>query len=138
VAQSEKTFTEIMRCYRLQPQAASHVYRSVLLCSKHRRGSGSSSNGTSNTSSPIPSDTEVKGRMNCIVVKFRKYPKPLFTMTVFVPCCYIWTSSGTNPHLHAELVLAVKWPECVPLMLKIGMHEGLAVFLLYTFMVFYF
>ncbi|KDR11553.1 Retinoblastoma-like protein 1, partial [Zootermopsis nevadensis] len=30
VAQSERTFTEVMRCYRLQPQAASHVYRSVL------------------------------------------------------------------------------------------------------------
>ncbi|XP_069675672.1 retinoblastoma-like protein 1 isoform X2 [Periplaneta americana] len=61
VSQSERTFTDIMRCYRLQPQAASHVYRSVLLCSKRRRGSGSSSNGTSNTSSPVPSDAEVKG-----------------------------------------------------------------------------
>ncbi|XP_067002390.2 retinoblastoma-like protein 1 [Anabrus simplex] len=60
VAQTEKTFTEIMRCYRLQPQAASHVYRSVLLSTKRRRGSGSSSNGTSNTSSPVPSDTENK------------------------------------------------------------------------------
>jgi retinoblastoma-like protein 1 len=64
VAQSEKTFTEIMRCYRLQPQAQSHVYRSVL-CSKHRQGSGSSSNGTSNTSSPIPSDTDIKGGIVC-------------------------------------------------------------------------
>jgi retinoblastoma-like protein 1 len=26
-----RTFTEIMRCYRMQPQSASHVYRSVLL-----------------------------------------------------------------------------------------------------------
>lgn len=25
------TFTEIMRCYRLQPQAESHIYRSVLI-----------------------------------------------------------------------------------------------------------
>ncbi|KAJ9576035.1 hypothetical protein L9F63_007135, partial [Diploptera punctata] len=33
-----KTFTEIMRCYRLQPQAESYVYRSVLLTSKRRRG----------------------------------------------------------------------------------------------------
>nr|XP_018896669.1 PREDICTED: retinoblastoma-like protein 1 isoform X1 [Bemisia tabaci] len=27
----ERTFTDIMRCYRYQPQATSHVYRSVLL-----------------------------------------------------------------------------------------------------------
>lgn len=60
VCQTEKTFTEIMRCYRLQPQAASHVYRSVLLCSKQRKGGGSS-NGTSTTSSPVPSETEYKG-----------------------------------------------------------------------------
>jgi hypothetical protein len=60
VAQSEKTFTEIMRCYRLQPQAQSHIYRSVL-CSKHRQGCGSSSNGTSTTSSPVPSDTDARG-----------------------------------------------------------------------------
>lgn len=31
VLRNEKTFTEIMRCYRLQPQADSHVYRSVLM-----------------------------------------------------------------------------------------------------------
>lgn len=29
----ERTFTEVMRCYRLQPQCMSHVYRSVLLSS---------------------------------------------------------------------------------------------------------
>lgn len=60
VGKIEKNFTEIMRCYRLQPQAQSHIYRSVL-CSKHRQGSGSSSNGTSNTSSPVPSDTDARG-----------------------------------------------------------------------------
>jgi hypothetical protein len=27
----KNTFTEIMRCYRLQPQAESHIYRSVLI-----------------------------------------------------------------------------------------------------------
>ncbi|XP_044737710.1 retinoblastoma-like protein 1 isoform X3 [Chrysoperla carnea] len=31
VAGTERTFTEVMRCYRLQPQASSYVYRSVLL-----------------------------------------------------------------------------------------------------------
>lgn len=27
----DKTFTEVMRCYRLQPQAKNHIYRQVLL-----------------------------------------------------------------------------------------------------------
>lgn len=31
VVGSERSFTEIMRCYRLQPQSASHVYRNVML-----------------------------------------------------------------------------------------------------------
>jgi hypothetical protein len=64
VAQSEKTFKEIMQYYRRQPQAQSHIYRSVL-CAKRRQGSGSSSNGTSNTSSPVPSDTDAKGEISC-------------------------------------------------------------------------
>ncbi|XP_046661308.1 retinoblastoma-like protein 1 isoform X1 [Homalodisca vitripennis] len=33
----DKPFTEVMKCYRLQPQSASHVYRSVLLASRHKR-----------------------------------------------------------------------------------------------------
>lgn len=33
----DKPFTEVMKCYRLQPQSASHVYRSVLLQSNHPR-----------------------------------------------------------------------------------------------------
>nr|CAD7568693.1 unnamed protein product [Timema californicum] len=43
VAVKEKTFTDIMRCYRHQPQAASHVYRSVLLRKKPSADSSSSS-----------------------------------------------------------------------------------------------
>jgi hypothetical protein len=35
---NEKSFTEIMRCYRLQPQSSSHVYRSVLLGENEERG----------------------------------------------------------------------------------------------------
>lgn len=31
VKMEKNSFTEIMRCYRLQPQAASHIYRSVLI-----------------------------------------------------------------------------------------------------------
>ncbi|XP_043502439.1 retinoblastoma-like protein 1 isoform X2 [Polistes fuscatus] len=32
VKMEKNSFTEIMRCYRLQPQAESHIYRSVLIC----------------------------------------------------------------------------------------------------------
>ena len=35
---TEKTFTDIMRCYRMQPQSASHVYRNVMLSSPEERG----------------------------------------------------------------------------------------------------
>lgn len=55
----DKSFQEIMKCYRLQPQAASHVYRSVLLSSKKRRNSGSSENSeNSGSNSPIPGEEE--------------------------------------------------------------------------------
>lgn len=40
-----------MKCYREQPQAASHIYRSVLLSSRNRRDSAGSENG-----SPSPSE----------------------------------------------------------------------------------
>ncbi|XP_063225923.1 retinoblastoma-like protein 1 isoform X1 [Bacillus rossius redtenbacheri] len=49
VSQVEKTFTDIMRCYRLQPQAASHVYRSVLLYPNKRLESGVSSDSSPST-----------------------------------------------------------------------------------------
>lgn len=55
-----------MRCYRLQPHASSHVYRSVLLCTRARRGSASSGsassvsggNNASAAPSPAPSEKE--------------------------------------------------------------------------------
>ncbi|XP_077982360.1 retinoblastoma-like protein 1 [Glandiceps talaboti] len=57
VTAQDRTFQEIMKCYRLQPQAASHVYRSVLLRSRRRHSSnssdGSAKNGTSRHGSPV-------------------------------------------------------------------------------------
>lgn len=35
-----------MKCYREQPQATSHIYRSVLLSSRNRRDSAGSENGS--------------------------------------------------------------------------------------------
>ncbi|XP_023215002.1 retinoblastoma-like protein 2, partial [Centruroides sculpturatus] len=62
VTREDKSFQEIMKCYRLQPQAASHVYRSVLMSSKKRRNSGSSDNSKngSGSNSPVPTEREEK------------------------------------------------------------------------------
>ena len=46
VTRNEISFTEIMKCYREQPQATSHIYRSVLLASRGRRDSADSDSGS--------------------------------------------------------------------------------------------
>lgn len=61
VTGKQQPFQEIMKCYRLQPQAQSHVYRSVLLNSRYRHTSGSSDGsraGASRTSSPVTGEKE--------------------------------------------------------------------------------
>ncbi|XP_041375450.1 retinoblastoma-like protein 1 isoform X2 [Gigantopelta aegis] len=55
------TFQNIMKCYRIQPQAVSHVYRSVLLNGRRRHTSGSSESSksaTSGSSSPVNTEKE--------------------------------------------------------------------------------
>ncbi|XP_063168728.1 retinoblastoma-like protein 2 isoform X2 [Candoia aspera] len=42
VTKEDTSFQNIMRCYRMQPQAKSHVYRSVLIKGRRRRHSGTS------------------------------------------------------------------------------------------------
>ncbi|XP_061449609.1 retinoblastoma-like protein 2 isoform X2 [Rhineura floridana] len=42
VTKEDTSFQNIMRCYRTQPQAKSHVYRSVLIKGRRRRYSGNS------------------------------------------------------------------------------------------------
>ncbi|MEE6512107.1 hypothetical protein FKM82_019041 [Ascaphus truei] len=42
VTKDDQSFQNIMRCYRSQPQARSHVYRSVLIKGRRRRHSGAS------------------------------------------------------------------------------------------------
>uniref|UniRef100_A0A4X2LQ23 RB transcriptional corepressor like 2 n=1 Tax=Vombatus ursinus TaxID=29139 RepID=A0A4X2LQ23_VOMUR len=42
VTKADRSFQNIMRCYRTQPQARSQVYRSVLIKRRKRRNSGSS------------------------------------------------------------------------------------------------
>ncbi|CAG2236659.1 RBL2 [Mytilus edulis] len=55
VTGNSQSFQNIMKCYRMQPQAQSHVYRSVLLTGRRRHtsgGSDGSKNGASRSSSP--------------------------------------------------------------------------------------
>ncbi|KAK7498153.1 hypothetical protein BaRGS_00010741 [Batillaria attramentaria] len=56
VTEKPLNFQDIMKCYRFQPQAQSHVYRSVLLTGRRRHTSGSSNgsgSATSRSSSPV-------------------------------------------------------------------------------------
>uniref|UniRef100_A0A3P8RN51 Retinoblastoma-associated protein B-box domain-containing protein n=1 Tax=Amphiprion percula TaxID=161767 RepID=A0A3P8RN51_AMPPE len=62
VTKEDKSFQNIMKCYRTQPQASSNVYRSVLISARRRRHSGSndgnkpnsSADGTGGDISPVP------------------------------------------------------------------------------------
>ncbi|XP_073461064.1 retinoblastoma-like protein 2 isoform X2 [Aquarana catesbeiana] len=47
VTREDTSFHNIMRCYRTQPHAQSHVYRSVLIKARRRRQSGGSDHSTS-------------------------------------------------------------------------------------------
>ncbi|XP_065754543.1 retinoblastoma-like protein 2 isoform X4 [Phocoena phocoena] len=52
VTKEDKSFQNIMRCYRTQPQARSQVYRSVLIRGKRKRRNSGSSDSRSHQNSP--------------------------------------------------------------------------------------
>jgi len=56
----EKNFTDIMRHYRNQPQAASHVYRSVLLKTGPSSAEGEGKGGSGDTKSKQPPPTPTR------------------------------------------------------------------------------
>uniref|UniRef100_A0A4W5NBR5 Retinoblastoma-like protein 2 n=1 Tax=Hucho hucho TaxID=62062 RepID=A0A4W5NBR5_9TELE len=57
VTKEDKSFQNIMKCYRSQPQASSSVYRSVLISGRKRRHSGSSEGNEQSS----PTDTSHEG-----------------------------------------------------------------------------
>uniref|UniRef100_A0A8B9CWG8 Retinoblastoma-like protein 2 n=1 Tax=Anser brachyrhynchus TaxID=132585 RepID=A0A8B9CWG8_9AVES len=59
VTKDDRSFQNIMRCYRTQPQAKSHVYRSVLIKGRRRRRQSGSSDSSSH-------DTEEEERGDLI------------------------------------------------------------------------
>uniref|UniRef100_A0A4W4E976 Retinoblastoma-like protein 2 n=1 Tax=Electrophorus electricus TaxID=8005 RepID=A0A4W4E976_ELEEL len=52
VTKEDKSFQNIMKCYRSQPQASSSVYRSVLISGRKRHLSGNSENNSKQQTSP--------------------------------------------------------------------------------------
>ncbi|KAM5263215.1 retinoblastoma-like protein 2 isoform 4-T4 [Ctenodactylus gundi] len=52
VTKEDKSFQNIMRCYRTQPQARSQIYRSVLIKGKRKRRNSGSSDSRSHQNSP--------------------------------------------------------------------------------------
>ncbi|XP_040838643.1 retinoblastoma-like protein 2 isoform X6 [Ochotona curzoniae] len=52
VTKDDRSFQNIMRCYRTQPQARSQVYRSVLIKGKRKRRNSGSSDSRSHQNSP--------------------------------------------------------------------------------------
>ncbi|XP_076026147.1 retinoblastoma-like protein 2 isoform X2 [Genypterus blacodes] len=59
VTKEDKSFQNIMKCYRMQPQASSTVYRSVLISGRKRRHSGS--NDISRQNSPPDLNPDPRG-----------------------------------------------------------------------------
>ncbi|CAK6977974.1 LOW QUALITY PROTEIN: retinoblastoma-like protein 2 [Scomber scombrus] len=62
VTKEDKSFQNIMKCYRSQPQASSNVYRSVLISGK--KSSHSSSNDSNKQNSPPDSSQDTAGGDN--------------------------------------------------------------------------
>ncbi|XP_026220835.1 retinoblastoma-like protein 2 isoform X1 [Anabas testudineus] len=56
VTKEDRSFQNIMKCYRTQPQANSHVYRSVLISERKRRHSGSNKQNASTEQEPAGVD----------------------------------------------------------------------------------
>ncbi|XP_066493965.1 retinoblastoma-like protein 2 [Tiliqua scincoides] len=66
VTKENTSFQDIMRCYRTQPQAKSHVYRSVLIKGRRRRHSG---NNESQQNSPDETNKDRTSRDSSPVMR---------------------------------------------------------------------
>eukprot|EP00063_Salmo_salar_P006220 XP_013981055.1 PREDICTED: retinoblastoma-like protein 2 isoform X1 [Salmo salar] len=91
VTKEDKSFQNIMKCYRSQPQASSSVYRSVLISGRKRRHSGSSEgNGQSS-----PTETSHEGCGDSSPVPMRSTSTP--TTPTLAPSTFLSPSSSLPP-----------------------------------------
>lgn len=67
VTKEDKSFQNIMKCYRTQPQATSNVYRSVLISGRRRRHSGS--NDSNKHSSAADSNQDAAGDISPVPIR---------------------------------------------------------------------
>ncbi|CAB1322835.1 unnamed protein product [Coregonus sp. 'balchen'] len=99
VTKEDKSFQNIMKCYRSQPQASSSVYRSVLISGRKRRHSGSSEgNGQSS-----PTDTSHEGSGDSSPVPMRSTntlpaPQPGSTPSTPTLAPFLSPSSSLPPY----------------------------------------
>ncbi|XP_073912091.1 retinoblastoma-like protein 2 isoform X1 [Castor canadensis] len=69
VTKEDKSFQNIMRCYRTQPQARSQVYRSVLIKGKRKRRNSGSSDSRSHQNSPTELNKDIASRDSSPVMR---------------------------------------------------------------------
>uniref|UniRef100_UPI0037E87ECD retinoblastoma-like protein 2 isoform X1 n=1 Tax=Semicossyphus pulcher TaxID=241346 RepID=UPI0037E87ECD len=67
VTKEDKSFQNIMKCYRTQPQASSNVYRCVLICGRRRPHSGT--NDTSKYTSSCDNSQDTGGDISPVPVR---------------------------------------------------------------------
>lgn len=111
VSKNDKTFTEIMRCYRSQPQAASHVYRSVLMVKIDETNNTASSEETNQQVIRCNNPTEIPGTATVHDQKVRG-DLILFYNTVYIRTMQNFTMKFANPqevrNLHLSPLPATK------------------------------
>uniref|UniRef100_A0A8C6YGS8 Retinoblastoma-like protein 2 n=1 Tax=Naja naja TaxID=35670 RepID=A0A8C6YGS8_NAJNA len=104
VTKEDTSFQNIMRCYRMQPQAKSHVYRSVLI--KGRRRSNSGTNDTNNPqNSPVEKNKDRTSRDSSPVMRSSStLPVPQPSSAPPTPTRLTGASSDTEEEEHGDLI----------------------------------
>ncbi|XP_074533559.1 retinoblastoma-like protein 2 isoform X1 [Halichoeres trimaculatus] len=69
VTKEDRSFQNIMKCYRSQPQASSSVYRSVLISGRRRRHSGNNDTNKHTSSSADPLQESAGGDISPVPVR---------------------------------------------------------------------
>ncbi|KAM9352525.1 retinoblastoma-like protein 2 [Symphorus nematophorus] len=69
VTKEDRSFQNIMKCYRTQPQASSNVYRSVLISGRRRRRSGSNDTNKQQSSSAADTNQDAGGDISPVPIR---------------------------------------------------------------------